>query len=166
MAIVKLKPDAILVQISGFSRRLVPVCIPVPVKVVCKNSKNYGKHCEYDPGNVKSWTFAFATTTTCKSFLGTQFRDDKDQEIDEEIEAENEENGVRDCFCWSLHFVSHKETYSQFYQHFTSGSFTKILLTKRYTQKPKVQRSCSNNFRMKTLLIKCWWNWHLQGASW
>ena len=35
-------------------------------------------------------------------------------------------------------------------------------LAKKYKPKPLVQKSCLKEFHTKKLLVKCWWNWHLE----
>ena len=54
----------------------------------------------------------------------------------------------------------------QFHQHFTSSFSDNFLLPKKYkSNKLLVYKSCANHFRMKKLLVKCWWNWNLVAIS-
>ncbi len=43
--------------------------------------------------------------------------------------------------------------------------FLPFFSPKKYKAKLKVQKSFAYNFRMKNLLIRCWWNWHLFDQS-
>ena len=51
--------------------------------------------------------------------------------------------------------------WGRFHQYFTSTFCANFLAPKNYKPKPYAQKSCSKDFCTKKLLIKCWWNWHL-----
>ncbi len=49
------------------------------------------------------------------------------------------------------------------HQHFTSSFCTKIVLPKNYKAKLWEENCFEKYFHTRKLLVKCWWNWNLDG---